>query len=70
MVTQWIVAMNSDATIHHLAIFDINLQLLVQEKWVSRYCKNNGNTLSQGLWHFVTTPVTKCYELSYCSVTD
>jgi len=26
------VAMNSDATIHHLAIFVINLQLLVQEK--------------------------------------
>lgn len=41
--------MNSDVTIHHLAIFVIDLQLLVQEKEVSRYCKNHGNTLSQGL---------------------
>lgn len=41
--------MNSDVTIHRLAIFVIDLQLLVQEKEVSRYCKNHGNTLSQGL---------------------
>lgn len=36
-------------TIHHLVIFVINLQLLIQEKEASRYCKNHGNTLSQQL---------------------
>ena len=41
--------MNSDATIHHLAIFVINLKLVIQEIKVSRYCKNDGNTLSQWL---------------------
>ena len=65
MVTQWIVAMNSDATIHYLAIFVINLQLLIQEnechaiiKTMVTLCHNGGDTLLQRQLQSVTNWVT------------